>query len=994
MAYAFNPETLYDKTDNGLEILKYFLVHCKDFDKAVSNQKMPFQFRDNDDTLSSYLVNPDKKLKGDAQYWRFKDYGDEFYTPIKLAMEKTGLDFYPCLKHLYQTFNIVEGKSFFQAETVVKALDKEDKRQNGWWNIEFKKEHHNLTHIGRFVTPEIAEKYHFKSVDFYEKVFIKKDTGLLTYIKITATDSFPIFAYSPDNKTWCKTYAPLSNDKQYKHGYLGKKPARYVHGLEQIRKDFNAYIDNLNKQIKKAVADKNEYLSNELTLKRNTFQFDNVMICTGGSDGLNVASLGYDCIWFNSESEQISHEEYNELKKYCKQIYNLPDVDTQGVKYAYEVAENFWQMKSIWLPKEKLGTNGKDFRDWMKFYANANIEAVKYQFLNLITGALQMKFFEINEKKTVKIRPSYLHYFLKVKGFNLYYPEKQFTDKVAEQEYIFIRIEENIVTQVFPNQIRKFCERYLIAKGQNTFVIDQIKTTVQFTDKNLLGLDDIKLDFKNYSLESQTFFFNNLTATVTADGIKTEPYKSYQNFVWNDAILKNDILPEAPFFKHTIDENGNDKLQILREDCDYMNFLVNTSRMFWRKELETPFAQNQQDEKTAYHSNNRFNIAGENLTEEEKDTQAKHFLNKCFSIGYLLHKQKRQSFAKVVYTIDDKAKDSEEDANGRSGKSIIFYGIDQLRPNRFLIDGKNKNLTTDKHVLHGLTKENDYLYIEDLDQYTSFEFFYNWITGSLVVNPKNTKPYEIKFFDVPKMAVTSNYGLPKVTPSTLGRLLFMSVSDYYHVKTDHYLEERKVSSDFGYDLFSLSWDKKQWNIFYNFLMQCLQMYLQNFDHEINAPQSNIDINNAMASMGDVFMEWCESYFQKTQTIDVEKEIIGMDSKPTIIIEQETITGTLNEYVSRSVMQDSYSKRAGKFSKTSANFKKSLQQYCKIKGYTLNPKELCGSDGFIKRPIVDEKNKRQIVEHFFIKTPDNSLISEQQQEAPTNEKTNKSNDLPF
>ena len=131
MAYAFNTETLYKETDNGLKILEMFLKHCKDFDKALQNQKNPFQYRENDDTLSAYLVNPNKKLKGDAQYWRFKDYGDSFYTPIKLAMEKTGLDFYPCLKFLYEHFGLIKGSSFFQAETEVKTLDKTDEIKAG-----------------------------------------------------------------------------------------------------------------------------------------------------------------------------------------------------------------------------------------------------------------------------------------------------------------------------------------------------------------------------------------------------------------------------------------------------------------------------------------------------------------------------------------------------------------------------------------------------------------------------------------------------------------------------------------------------------------------------------------------------------------------------------------------------------------------------------------------------------------------------------------------
>jgi hypothetical protein len=1003
MAYAFTVETLYKQTHDGLDIIQKYLGNCKDFDKALHNQKNAFYsgFRNNDDTPSSYLISPDKKIK-DAKslkvnestgYWRIKDYGDEYYTPIKVAMFFTGLDFYPCLKHLYQLFGLVEGKSFFQAEIIVKTLDDTDERQNGWFNVVLKDTHFDLSIIGKFVTPELAKEYHFYSVDYYEKVFIKKGTTNLTYIKVKSTDSFPIFAYAPDGTNWYKTYAPLSNDKQYKHGYLGKKPERYVHGLQRLLDSIDTdEIDSLINSIKEAKKDNAISYVKELEANKNDLMLNRVFIATGGSDGLNIASLNENVIWFNSESEQLNHEEYNLLKKYVKNIYNLPDVDLQGVKYAYEVAENFWEMKTIWLPTEKLGTNGKDFRNWMNFYQNAKLESIQFHFQNLVNGALKMKFFERPAKnKPYKIKPSYLHYFLKVKGFFVYYPEKSFTDKVAEQEYIFIQIIDNVVSQTFPNEIRKFCERYLIAKGQTVEVIDLMKSAVQFSDKNLLGIDSIELDFTNNTIDTQCFFFKNLYAKVTAEKIEIKPYRTFENFVWKNSILQNDIFLENPFFKYYKNEAGEHKVEILRTDCEYMNFIINTSRIFWRDELEKPFAPNQEKEKQEYHEKNRFNLFGEILTEEQKNIQEQHFLNKCYAIGYMLHRNKIMSFAKMLFAMDDKPKESEEDSNGRTGKSLFFYGFEQIAKNRFIIDGKNQNLKVDKHLLHGLTKENDYIYIEDLELHSGINFFFNWITNSIIVNPKNGKPYEIKFPESPKVAVSTNYGLPKFDGSTLGRILFISFSDYYHVKTENYLEQRKVNDDFGgQDLFSSSWSDKQRNIHFNFLMQCVQFYLQNQRNEISAPQNNIDINNAMASMGNVFMDWAKGYFVETETVQVEKQVQNLTETVTVF-ETETVTGTLNEFVLRKDMQDDYNNFAGSYKKTSHNFKKSLEQYCKTHGYTLNPAEYLTVDGTIKRIVFNAKGKRTNAEHFFIRTHKETIETENKTD---DQNKKESDDLPF
>ena len=115
--YKFNVETLYEKTDNGLDIIKKYLDNCDGFGKALENDKLPFKYRETDSTASCYLVKNDKGLKGSVgvNYWRVKDFGGDFFTPIGIAMEQSGLDFYPCLKMLYEWFNLTGNNTFFTA---------------------------------------------------------------------------------------------------------------------------------------------------------------------------------------------------------------------------------------------------------------------------------------------------------------------------------------------------------------------------------------------------------------------------------------------------------------------------------------------------------------------------------------------------------------------------------------------------------------------------------------------------------------------------------------------------------------------------------------------------------------------------------------------------------------------------------------------------------------------------------------------------------------
>jgi hypothetical protein len=292
--------------------------------------------------------------------------------------------------------------------------------------------------------------------------------------------------------------------------------------------------------------------------------------------------------------------------------------------------------------------------------------------------------------------------------------------------------------------------------------------------------------------------------------------------------------------------------------------------------------------------------------------------------------------------MDDTPKDSDEDANGRTGKSVMFKGVDKLVQNRFLIDGKNRSITQDRHIFHGLYDTNEYVQVDDADKYLDFKFFYTKITNSIIVDPKNSQPYEIPFEDAAKIVYITNYGLPNITGSDMGRILFVSFSDYYHAKTEGYNQERRISHDFGGKNLFQDWDSKQWNLFYNFMLQCVELYLNNRGNEFQAPQDNITINNLRAGMGDNFEEWANSYFHDEN---------------------------LNRKIPRKELMNDYSDYVGgKSAKSSNAFKKALQSFCKIHNYKFNPASQQGKDGRIKDNVFDaKKNKNTTEECFYIES---------------------------
>lgn len=172
------------------------------------------------------------------------------------------------------------------------------------------------------------------------------------------------------------------------------------------------------------------------------------------------------------------------------------------------------------------------------------------------------------------------------------------------------------------------------------------------------------------------------------------------------------------------------------------------------------------------------------------------------------------------------------------------------------------------------------------------------------------------------------------------RLLFVSFSDYYHAHTKDYYEERKPIHDFGKGFFQ-EWNEQEWNLFYNFMLQCLHFYLSHPNKEFHAPDDNITINNLRSSIGDSFMEWAEAYFSDEN---------------------------LNTMISRQMMMFHYKDFVGnKSAKSPKSFKKALQNYCDLKGYILNPKELQRADGRIKKNDYNNYGQFTTVECFYVKS---------------------------
>jgi hypothetical protein len=239
------------------------------------------------------------------------------------------------------------------------------------------------------------------------------------------------------------------------------------------------------------------------------------------------------------------------------------------------------------------------------------------------------------------------------------------------------------------------------------------------------------------------------------------------------------------------------------------------------------------------------------------------------------------------------------------------------------LPGRNPKLTDNPHIYDRVTEHTDLIIVDDSDQYLSFKFFFDSITGELIVNPKNNQSYEIPFEHSPKFVFTSNFVLKNIDSSTEARLLYNVFSDYYHEKGegDYYKETRKVSDDFKKNLFKADYTETEWNADFNFFAYCLQFYLSvPGNQKLNAPMGNVTQRQLLTTMGQQFKEWADVYLEP------------------------------DEFVVRYSALKQFEESSKLRGWTTNKFTKACRAWCQFYGYEYNPKAFQNGQGRIVRKV--------------------------------------------
>ena len=811
-------QRILDASNRGLDIITDC---CPAAAKVVNNTKKAFRLRSDERTPSAYLYPP--KDSGDC--WHVKDYGmadgEGYFSPIDIYMREHGYvksQFSLAIHELAERYGV--------EETLQKSVNKPDIEQrtalpeevgqppvvvcrDGFTNEE-------LRTWGPCVKPE-----HLTELGWQAVVSVQSTKDGKTTIK-KSTPTYPIFvqhcAYTNADGTsgsFQKLYEPKNYDKRFRFSSIGEKPSDYVFGLNALRSKF---------------------------MSNNEEKIDAVILVSGGSDAVNCLSMGFQPVWLNSETANLSEATFRTLQSYAKRVVLIADNDETGRETARRLALRFPQLYTVWFTAEDMGglhdsRHGlcKDLKDYIMLHHS------KRDMEKLVKRAKKSHYADYqtdkNGKGSYTISETALTYFLWLNGYSQI---KDVNDPKPQYIYEKNGIVSHVKAKDIHNFLKEWCEHEGVSELLQNTLMKSCRTMITDSTGHLTMRDD--MDFSSATPTSQTVYFNNSKVTVTADSINHQPYSAYTGgrYVWEESVVKHTYRKLKPQFTWEKDEEGRYIITFAEDAPSKLARVVrNMARLHWRKQDEL----------------------GLQLTEEEVAEEMQALVVIMLMIGYLLHRHKSPSAAYAALLLDYAIGNSPKERNGRSGKTFLLKAVGALLKMEYIDMSNLAKKSNQQFGFSGVKESTGLIIVDECPENFAFNELYAKISDDMEVERKGKDPVVIPFSKAPKFGIATNHTLKDHSPSTEGRFAPVVVADYYHVKTqlNDYRETRKISDEFHQNLLDLEYAETDWQADIHFMLECLQMFLSLpvADRRQMPPIKNIEQRELQAAISDGFRQWAD-----------------------------------------------------------------------------------------------------------------------------------------
>tara|TARA_R110002049_G_scaffold97784_1_gene238199 strand:+ start:5320 stop:7725 length:2406 start_codon:yes stop_codon:yes gene_type:complete len=361
------------------------------------------------------------------------------------------------------------------------------------------------------------------------------------------------------------------------------------------------------------------------------------------------------------------------------------------------------------------------------------------------------------------------------------------------------------------NGFYKYCpegsKNYVFVKVTNNLIDHTSEKEIKdFILNHLIDLDDITI--YNYFADNTRFFkdeFLTLLSSIDVyfiEDTKNTAYLYYKNCAVK--IDKEDVLPidyidlgGYVWKDHVIDRNFN-KCSII--NCDFQKFINNICK---RDESRTKSMES--------------------------------------TLGYMMHGYKNLSYCPAVILNDEVISDNPE---GGTGKGLFINALQKMKK-VVVIDGKS--FAFEKSFAYQLVSaDTQILCFDDVKKHFDFERLFSVVTEGLTLEKKNKDAIKIPFAKSPKIAITTNYAIKGAGNSFERRKWELELHQHY---SKHYTPLDEFSK-----LMFGDWDDEEWCVFDNYMISCLQLYMNK--GLIRSQFVNLKVRKLSAATSHEFIEWC------------------------------------------------------------------------------------------------------------------------------------------
>ena len=211
------------------------------------------------------------------------------------------------------------------------------------------------------------------------------------------------------------------------------------------------------------------------------------------------------------------------------------------------------------------------------------------------------------------------------------------------------------------------------------------------------------------------------------------------------------------------------------------------------------------------------------------------------TLGFLMHGYKNLSFCPAVILNDEVISENPE---GGTGKGLLMNALGKMKK-VVIIDGKS--FSFEKSFAYQLVSaDTQVLVFDDVRKHFDFEKLFSVVTEGMTLEKKNKDAIKIPFHKSPKIAITTNYAIRGAGNSFKRRKWELELHQFYN-------KDFTPLDEFGKLMFS-DWNDDDWCQFDNYMVDCLQNYLET--GLIESKLVNRNIRQLSADTSHEFIEWC------------------------------------------------------------------------------------------------------------------------------------------